>query len=261
MNTKQLACFLLLFLGVSICSHAEDQLLNRLRLFTSQVQAGKMEFTNAEAGYLEISKDCSTLEEKGQVYLAIVNTVGFFKRPRPDKIAEYCEQALKYPQSILGTCRIYSVWGGSLKEQNRGVINGTGKNNTGKISEVRRLITKPWLQCLAIIQTNHVPEKRQSPPSVGGLVINGPKTDVNYQTTYQAAIKRHDEQWNARQRVDFENELVDCRDSVINAMRQLYSLPPEDWEGLKAEALETMHDANAVDALIEKVKQPVTTNH
>lgn len=245
MKMQQLFYSFLLLLGVSLHLRAEDQLHFRLRQLAQQVQQGNMEFTNIESSYLGLFKDCSTPEDKGKVYLALVNSDGFFHPSRPEKIVEYCEQALKFPQSIPDTCDIFLTWGAALRDQNRAALN-----DPGKIAQVRRLIVGPWLKCMAIIQTNQVPDKWQDPPWVGGLVYNGPRTNAYY----LSLIKERDEQIKKRQQVDLGNALIDYRDSYMAAIAELYRLPPEDWQGLKADADEEMHDQAAADAFVEKIK-------
>lgn len=206
--------------------------------------------SRAEVESLKLLETNSSPSDKAIVYLAIATKYANSDFIYPEKTTEYCKLALEYPQGTLNACHLYSMLGGAIESQYH-----TNLNNKEFYLATRKAIIKPYLDALAIIESNQVPEIRQSRPRLdfGTIERKGPDT-----SEFQAKVKEHNEQIAAIEKVDLVNSLIDYREQITADISRYYRRKADNLDELRESALQEFNNnTNAVDEFIKRVKQNI----
>jgi hypothetical protein len=235
--------------GLGICVYAQDGQMS-IKQLNAIFYGNGTNINRSETECLKLLETNSAPSDKAMVYLAIANKYANNDLIYPAKTAEYCKLALEYPQGIVNICHLYSMWGGALESQ-----YNTNLNNIEYYLKVRRTFIKPYLDALAIIATNRVPEKRQPLPSVGMYDYSGPKTNA----IYQEMVKKHDKQVIEREEVDLENDLITYRDQITAEIARHYERKLDNLDELREMALQEFNNnTNAVEELMQRVEKIIS---
>jgi hypothetical protein len=251
--------FILIIIGLTEAWPGYAQIQNKLYEITWQVQTNGISFSQGETNCLKLLANCSTLDETGKVYLALAEMYKCNGLLYSDKIAEYCELALKYPQDTLATCNLFSTLGDAFEIKYEKTFK-----IPEKLEKVRPEITRCYLAALAIIYTNHAPEKWQKPPAVNPVYTKVPHTDdPNFNSEpfvrrNEQEVKRHEAEMQARKRINLENNLLIFRDPVIAQVGELYNYPPNKLGELREAALQAFQNTNTVEMFMDKIRARVS---
>ena len=220
----------------------------KVNSIVDKAQQNRISTGEAETNCLKLLETASTPDEQGEVYLALVGICGNHIEELWQKTAEYCEQALRFPQSVQDTCHIDLFWSGALY-----TAYWKQLSDPAQAPRVRRLIIKPSLAGLAIIATNQIPEQRPRQTVVDLITVFGSED-----ARAQELIKKNEEQAKARAKEDYECAMIDKREFLMASITELYNDHQTNLDEVKDEASRIFPNSKDVDALMEKVKARIS---
>jgi hypothetical protein len=255
MRTKLIACAILLTFGLVVDLKAgEESIAEKVNSIVEKVDQRAITVAEAETNCLKLLEAAGDAADKGKVYRELVTILADHdpKNELAPKTAEYCEQALKFPQSVKDSCNLYATWSGALEGEYWAKLYWTNKlADSVQSSRIRRLIIKPCLEGLAIIATNEIPEEKPLHQTAVQMIwVPAPEEDDRARDL----VKQNKEQMKARAREDYEAEMIDIRNPLTEIIRRLYADHQSNLEEVKEEASRIFPNSKDVDALIEKVK-------
>ncbi len=230
-----------------------NELGPRLREIDSQRRFGRTpeQMEKMETQYLELLQEYDSPEDKGRIYAAIANSYinSGIQTPGglpvfPEKVAEYCEKALQYPQEVPDSCRFYSFWGAALQAQ-------CYKSGEEDFSVARREIVIPYLKTLKFVFDNLTSRESQNLPSV--VAYDVPPSDPHY----GEIVRKHNRQMNKWKEVKLNNKLLRYKDVLVPKVVSLYSQKPYATDELRELAGEILKKEDTVKELISLVTNKI----
>ncbi len=206
-----------------------------------------------EAQYLKLLEEYDSPDEKGKIYAAISNSYinSGIQTPGglpvfPEKVAEYCEKALQYPQDIPKRCRFYSFWGAALQAEYY-------KSGEQEFPVARKRIVIPYLKVLNLVFDNLTSREMQEPPVLEPYRATGPPNNA----IHQKLLRRHQEQLARCREVMLNRQLLPHLHTLMPRCVSLYSRKPYATAELRKLAGEILKKGDAVDELISAVESKI----
>ena len=150
------------------------------------------------------------------------------------------------PLDPLKRVRLHIDWGGALQAAHRG---RRGRD----LATARRKVVVPYLEGLKTLLQYDLPATKPELPGIGRVfTYDGP---ANADLRRQLAQQR--EQIEAREKADFERQMIDYRDVLTSQISLLYSRRPLAGDELQRLATEVLADKAAVERLMSYVAQHI----
>ena len=235
-------CSFGIFCSIGIAKTLEEELSD-----VDQLRAG------FDTPFDEVEKRCYVLlqkytepEEQGKIYFELAQVEGQSGLQRPDKAIEYVKKALELPIDPLKKVRLYIYWGDAIQTANRGVHNQ-------ELIVARRKAALPYLEGLKETLQYNLPEVKPDLPGVGRYRYHGP-TDTE---EYREMIHEHQKQVEAREKAEFQREMIEYRDVLTSQISSMYSRFPWASDEMRELATKILGDKTAVDRLMSAVDKAV----
>jgi hypothetical protein len=240
-NSVLLSCIIsLLSLGAS----SEKTLLQQINEI-DKLRAGRnTPFDEVDKRCNELLKSYTDPNEQGMIYFELVQIEGQSGFQRPEKILEFINKALSFPQEPSKKVRLYIYWGDALQVAKRGVINQD-------LIKARREAAIPYLNGLKEALQYNLPEKKPDLPSVS-FVFGRQNSE-----RYRSLISERDQQIKDRELAKFQREMVDQRDILISQISGMYSRFPWASNEIQELATKILGDTVAVNRLMVSVDAAV----
>jgi len=162
-----------------------------------------------ESECLALLKQHATPKDKGMIYAQIAMVYAQNGMTAPDKTVEYCKKALEFPLDLVKRCDLHIFWADALQIKHRRVPRG-------QRDEARREIARVILRGLDIVL-------RQNPPPTALPLPAVNKFDAGDEATLQDLLARNRDELAARERVRLQNEMVRCRDILVEKCVIVYT--------------------------------------
>jgi hypothetical protein len=161
---------------------------------------------------------------------------------QPLKARKYAELATQLPLDPREKAQLYIYWGDVVKLANAGVRGQA-------LAAVRREAVVPYLRSLKEALPHDLPKEMPDLPAVSLFTYTGPEDDP----VVQAARARRAEQLAAREKAEFQRDMILMRDTASEHIAFMYSRLPFATEELQKTAKQILGDQDAVDELLLRV--------
>ncbi|HMO52374.1 MAG TPA: hypothetical protein PKE26_15795 [Kiritimatiellia bacterium] len=184
--------------------------------------------------------------DKGAIYLSLTRNIigpGFDssipREPQIEKVLEYANDALLYPQSPLDQCQLYGYLHNALR----------AKYSTNIIGNREHLVL-PLLKALNVISSNLTIAEKQ--PRITGFVYNG--DDDTNSALYQQNMTEMNALIEHQNQIIFQNKLLDYKGKYISWVIALYSQPPDTLSDLDKLANNIIGDPAMINELLDDTR-------
>jgi hypothetical protein len=213
-----------------------------LRELDSMRKGGNTDLDAVDERGNELLQQYRDPNDIGQIYyeLAIVHSQSGMKRP--EQVIKYCKKALDYPLQPSQTERLYVFWGDALQ---------VAESSKG-LSERRKAAIQPYLDGLKSLLQYDLPDSAPELPAVSSF-----EATPNSGPVYEALKQKHDQEWAARKKAEFQREMVMHRDVLIGQIAGLYGQKPHANQEIEDLARRTLDNPALMDKLMGAVDAAV----
>jgi hypothetical protein len=238
---------LLVTLGCSLvnCSISIAETLEQKLYDVDKLRAGlKTPFDEVDKRCNELLQEYTEPNEQGKIYFELVQVEGQSGFQRPEKILEFINKALSFPQEPLKKIRLYAYWGDALQVSKRGVVNQ-------EMMAARREAAIPYLQGLKETLQYNLPEKKPEIPM--GIFINVTTSDENKREVEAEVNRRMKENGEAQKKAIFQGDMINHREILTSQISGMYSRFPWASNEIRELATKILGDTVAVNRLMSSV--------
>jgi hypothetical protein len=173
-------------------------------------------------------------KDQGQIYYTLADIHAQSGMVHPERVAEYAQKALKYPQDPGQKERLYVYWGDALQLG----------NPKEAFPDRRRSAVQPYLEGLKALLEYDLPGKPPEVPTVNRFEADPPDEELE---------RQHKQEWAAHKRATFQREMIMHRDVLIGQIAGLYGRKPYAKDEVKRLARDTFDNSALVDKLLAAV--------
>lgn len=239
---------LLALVGVSIfclpCpSRAADTLDETLTGIDKQMRSID-KLKDLEDACLDLLETYKDQKDVGKIYATIAlayahRNTSFQKQ----KVAYYCEKALKYPQEIKTASDLYINW--SLALYNTFISDECDRPS----AEVRRDCAIVALRGIKMLLDNKIPTQAPPPVVCTAHDLNSNNPD------YEEERRKHDEEKAAFEKHELITNLISKREILEYVAADIYCLQPVNFSELKRTANSILKDRETVERILAKAQE------
>lgn len=230
---------------------SEDQLADSLAAIHGALDQGLSD-QETEGRYQGLLNKYKTPSDKGRIlaHRATMSSRAGIKDVL--KVSNYCDQALQQPLRVLDSIRMNSCLSSA-----REIMYKNSKRTD--FAQARREILIPALRALKISLDNLTQTERQPLPTVDRFSINCDTDIPKCRELTNQAQQKYFKQIAERQRVDYQNELIHWRDSLIDSCVSLSVRKPSSKEGLTEMATKELgkEHNNTTQDLIQRFNERI----
>lgn len=190
---------------------------------------------------LALLTEDSTPKEKGMIYAQIAMIYAQNGMSAPDKTVEYCKKALEFPLDLVKRGDLHIFWADALQIKHRQVPRGQ------RDAARRELVTVVLRGLDLVLQQNPPPTTLILP------VVN--KFEAGDAITLEELMEINRKELAAREQVRLKNEMVRCRDILVNKCVTVYAGVRNAENELQELTEDIIADETRIRKIIDLVEQ------